>query len=93
MPIGINDRMANFTFHEIDIFRGDTFYLFSDGFPDQFDSRNIKKFGYRKFREQLLKNNSKSIAESKIILEKVLSEWMGENSQIDDIMVIGFRIG
>ncbi|MBK9392171.1 MAG: tetratricopeptide repeat protein [Bacteroidetes bacterium] len=92
MPIGINDKMANFTFHEIDIFKGDTFYLFSDGFPDQFDSRNIKKFGYRKFREQLLKNNSKSIAESKIILEKVLSEWMGENSQIDDIMVIGFRI-
>ncbi len=93
MPIGINDRMENFTFHEIEIFKGDTFYLFSDGFPDQFDSQNSKKFGYRKFREQLLKGNSVTMPESKIILEKVLSEWMGENSQIDDIMVIGFRIG
>jgi serine phosphatase RsbU (regulator of sigma subunit) len=93
MPIGINDRMENFTFHEIDIYKGDTFYLFSDGFPDQFDSQNSKKFGYRKFREQLLKNNSKTMPENKNILEKVLNDWMGDNSQIDDIMVIGFRIG
>jgi serine phosphatase RsbU (regulator of sigma subunit) len=93
MPIGINDRMENFTFHEIDIYKGDTFYLFSDGFPDQFDSQNNKKFGYRKFREQLLKNNSKTMPENKNILEKVLNDWMGDNSQIDDIMVIGFRIG
>lgn len=93
MPIGINDRMDNFTFHEIKIFKGDTFYLFTDGFPDQFDGRDSKKYGYRKFREQLLRNNSLTMADNKIILEKVLYEWMGDNSQIDDILVIGFRIG
>lgn len=93
MPIGISDRMDNFAFHEIDIFKGDTLYIFSDGFPDQFGGLGNRKFGYRKFREQLLKNNSKSLTENKIILEKVLSEWMGDNSQIDDILVIGFRIG
>jgi serine phosphatase RsbU (regulator of sigma subunit) len=93
MPISISDRMDNFTFHEIDIFEGDTFYLFSDGFPDQFGGQDNRKFGYRKFREQLLKNSSKSLADNKIILEKVLYEWMGDNSQIDDILVIGFRIG
>jgi hypothetical protein len=26
------------------------------------------------------------------MLEKTLNEWMGMNSQIDDILVIGFRI-
>ena len=93
MPIGINDRMDNFTFHEIKIFKGDTFYLFTDGFPDQFDGRDSKKYGYRKFREQLIRNNSLTMADNKIILEKVLYEWMGDNSQIDDILVIGFRIG
>jgi serine phosphatase RsbU (regulator of sigma subunit) len=93
MPIGISDRMNNFTFHEIDIFKGDTIYLFSDGFPDQFGGRNNKKFGYRRFREQLLRNNSKTLPENKIMLEKVLYEWMSDNSQIDDIVVIGFRIG
>jgi serine phosphatase RsbU (regulator of sigma subunit)/Tfp pilus assembly protein PilF len=48
MPIGISDKMSNFTFHEIDIFKGDTIYLFSDGFPDQFGGSGNKKFGYRK---------------------------------------------
>ncbi len=93
MPIGISDRMDNFTFHEIDIFKGDTFYLFSDGFPDQFGGQDCKKFGYRKFREQLVRNNSKTMADNKNILEKVLYEWMGNDNQIDDILVIGFRIG
>jgi serine phosphatase RsbU (regulator of sigma subunit)/Tfp pilus assembly protein PilF len=93
MPIGISDRMDNYTFHEIDIFKGDTFYLFSDGFPDQFGGPNNRKFGYRRFREQLLKNNSKTLAENRIILEKNLDEWIGQNSQIDDILLIGFRIG
>jgi serine phosphatase RsbU (regulator of sigma subunit) len=93
MPIGISDRMDNFTFHEINIFKGDTVYLFSDGFPDQFGGRDSKKFGYRKFREQLLRNNSATLSDNKIMLEKVLNEWMGDGSQIDDILVIGFRIG
>ena len=93
MPIGISDRMDNFTLHEIDIFKGDTIYLFSDGFPDQFGGVDDKKFSYRQFREQLLRNNSGTMAEKKIILGNVLDEWMGDNSQIDDILVIGFRIG
>lgn len=92
MPIAISDRMDNYTLHEIDIFKGDTFYLFSDGFPDQFGGRFNKKFGYNKFREQLLRNNSLTMAEHKIMLEKDLNEWMGNESQIDDILVIGFRI-
>jgi serine phosphatase RsbU (regulator of sigma subunit) len=92
MPIGIYDRMENFTSHEIDIFKGDTFYLFSDGFPDQFGSPDRKKFGYKQFRELLLKNNSASMTDQKNMLEKTLIEWMGINSQIDDILVIGFKI-
>ncbi len=45
MPIGINDRMDNFTFHEIDIFKGDSFYLFTDGFPINLVVREIKNLG------------------------------------------------
>jgi serine phosphatase RsbU (regulator of sigma subunit)/Tfp pilus assembly protein PilF len=93
MPIGISDRMDNFTFHEIDIYKGDTIYLFSDGLPDQFGGQDNKKFSYRKFRELLLRNNSETMADNKIILGKVLDEWTGDNSQIDDILVVGFRIG
>jgi serine phosphatase RsbU (regulator of sigma subunit)/Tfp pilus assembly protein PilF len=93
MPIGISDKMSNFTFHEIDIFKGDTIYLFSDGFPDQFGGRDNKKFGYKRFRELLLRNNTRPLADNKAVLEEALHEWMGDNGQIDDILVIGFRIG
>jgi serine phosphatase RsbU (regulator of sigma subunit) len=92
MPIGIHDRMENFTTHEINIYKGDSFYLFTDGFPDQFGGRDSKKFGYKQFREHLLKNNSMTMPGQKTSLEKVLKEWMGNNSQIDDILVVGFRI-
>ena len=93
MPIGIYDRMENFTLHEIDICNGDSIYLFSDGFPDQFGGTDKKKFGYRQFREHLLKNNPASMADQKKMLEKSLTEWMRDSNQIDDILVIGFRVG
>jgi serine phosphatase RsbU (regulator of sigma subunit) len=92
MPIGIHDRMDNFTLHEIEIYKGDSFYLFTDGYPDQFGGPNYKKFGYRQFRELLLKSHSKTMPDQKTSLEKVFNEWMGINSQIDDILVVGFRI-
>jgi len=92
MPIGINDRMDNFTCHEIEIFKGDKFYLLTDGFPDQFGGSDTKKFGYRRFREQLMMDNSSTMADNKLRLEKTLNEWMGDNNQIDDILVIGFSI-
>jgi tetratricopeptide (TPR) repeat protein len=92
MPIGISEEMRNFTSNEIDIQSGDTYYMFTDGFPDQFGGMNHKKFSYKQFKEQLVKTKSKTMAEQKLLLEKVLSEWMGNNSQTDDIMVIGFRI-
>jgi serine phosphatase RsbU (regulator of sigma subunit) len=92
MPIGLSDRMEQYTLNEMDIFRGDTFYMFSDGYPDQFGGSPSKKFGYSKFRDQLLKNSSLSMSEQKSALEKVLKEWMGSENQIDDILVMGFRI-
>jgi serine phosphatase RsbU (regulator of sigma subunit) len=92
MPIGISDEMDNFKFHEIDIQREDSFYLFTDGFPDQFGGPNHKKFSYRRFREHLIKVKAKSMSDQKILLEKAFIEWMGKNNQTDDILVIGFRI-
>jgi serine phosphatase RsbU (regulator of sigma subunit) len=92
MPIGISDEMDNFSSHEIDILKGDTFYLFSDGFPDQYGGPDHKKFSYRKFREKLIETGTVNMADQKILLERILSDWTGNNSQTDDILVIGFRI-
>ena len=37
MPVGIHEKMNSFKIHSFDIQRGDTFYIFSDGYADQFD--------------------------------------------------------
>jgi serine phosphatase RsbU (regulator of sigma subunit) len=92
MPIGITDEMNSFTCQEIDIQKGDSFYLFTDGFPDQFGGPNHKKFSHKQFRELLIRTKTESLPDQQLMLENVLHEWMGNTSQTDDILVIGFRI-
>ena len=92
MPIGIFDEMDEFTVHEIEISKGDTYYLFTDGFPDQFGGPKRRKFSYKQFRELLLKTQAQLMDDQKYWLEESLNEWMGITGQTDDILVIGFRI-
>jgi serine phosphatase RsbU (regulator of sigma subunit) len=92
MPIGIYYKMENFTLKETDIFKGDMFYMFSDGYADQFGGAEGKKFGYKTFRSQLLKNCTASMKEQKELMEEAHEIWKGNNPQIDDIMLIGFKI-
>ena len=72
--------------------KGDIFYLFSDGYTDQFGGENVKKFNRQRFRNLLL-----SIAEMPLDKQKkelVLSyqNWKGKQEQVDDICVIGVKI-
>jgi serine phosphatase RsbU (regulator of sigma subunit)/Tfp pilus assembly protein PilF len=93
MPIGIyKEKTGSFTNHEIDIREGDTYYIFSDGYVDQFGGPKAKKFMAGKFKDLLLSIFLKPMKEQKEILEKTLEDWKGEIDQIDDILVMGFKI-
>ena len=92
MPIGIVDDMENFRTHEISIFPGDSFYMFSDGLADQFGGPNHKKFSYRRLRESLVKTNHGAMTDQKTGMENVMNEWIGNNNQTDDMLMVGFRI-
>jgi serine phosphatase RsbU (regulator of sigma subunit) len=93
MPIGIyKEKEDSFTNHEIDIREGDTLYMFSDGYEDQFGGPSAKKFMAKRFKELLLSIYKKPMNEQKGILDNTLEEWKGEIDQIDDILVMGFRI-
>jgi len=100
MPIGIHVRADQmFTNHEISLSKGDSVYIFSDGFPDQFGGQDEetrkaggKKFKYSRFKKLLLEINNLDMAEQKTILEKTLKDWKGELEQVDDIIIIGMRI-
>ena len=93
MPIGYYfGKDASFTNHHIELAIGDTFYLFSDGYIDQKGGTEEKKFLSRRFKELLLSVQDQPMHVQKIILEKTLSDWMGDAAQIDDILVIGVRV-
>jgi PAS domain S-box-containing protein len=88
---GWTDEQQTFQTHEIRLNEGDAFYLFTDGYADQFGSLN-KRLMTKKFREILLSINDRSMADQERHLEKFLNDWQGEEEQTDDILVIGVRV-
>jgi serine phosphatase RsbU (regulator of sigma subunit) len=68
------------------------FYLFTDGFQDQFGGEKNKKFMTKRFRELLFSISHLPMAEQKQILSRIINEWIGEGEQTDDITVMGVRI-
>jgi len=92
MPVAIHVKMDEFTKHEIPIETGDSFYMFSDGYADQFGGPEGKKFKSRKFKQLLVDIQDEDMITQKEILNKTITEWRGEHEQIDDIVVLGFKI-
>lgn len=70
---------------------GDIFYMFSDGFVDQFGGPEQKKFKHRRFKQMLLNIHKLPARDQRMILNQKHNEWKQQNEQTDDISVIGFE--
>ncbi len=96
MPIGIYeypDDKKDFTTQTVKLQKGDTLYVFSDGYPDQFGGPRGKKFMIGRFKKALLKAQTMPMDEQRDYLDDLIERWMfGVSDQIDDILVIGVRI-
>ncbi|HEY9082123.1 MAG TPA: YfiR/HmsC family protein [Vicingaceae bacterium] len=90
--IGKVDNPTPFTTHSISLKKGDTIYVFTDGYADQFGGEKGKKMMYKPFKNLLLGIQDKSMNEQKIILEQHFKEWKGDLEQVDDVCIIGMRI-
>jgi serine phosphatase RsbU (regulator of sigma subunit) len=77
--------------HEIKIQPGDVFYLFTDGYPDQFGGEKNKKFTLKRFQDLLMEICHKTMRRQKQILEDTIMNWQGSIEQLDDITVLGIR--
>jgi ligand-binding sensor domain-containing protein/serine phosphatase RsbU (regulator of sigma subunit) len=93
-PIGMQtfEQKKGFTNYQIDIQPGDMLYMASDGYADQFGSREVKKFKTVNLKRILSEISSLTVVEQKARMEKEILDWKGELSQVDDIMIIGMRI-
>lgn len=81
----------NFDSHEIQLLKGDTFYISTDGFADQFGGKQNKKLTSKKFKEILLVIQKLPMNEQESYLSNYFEEWRGDSEQVDDILVIGVR--
>ncbi len=93
MTIGLAPlRETAFTNIDIDTEPGDMFYLFSDGFPDQFGELTNKKLKHGNFRRLLESVSGLMITEQKEKLENAFFDWKGSEPQVDDVLVFGFKL-
>jgi len=92
-PIGNSKSGDNnkFTNHEIPLQKGDTIYIFSDGYSDQFGGPAGKKFKASTLKQLLISSQHLGMAEQRELLNKTIEEWRGQHEQVDDILVIGTR--
>ena len=91
MPAAIHYRMGPFTLHQIDLQKGDTFYIFSDGYADQFGGPNQKKFMSMKLKETLVEMEGIPMLQQGERLNEIFEEWRGDSPQVDDVTLIGVR--
>ena len=88
----VDGMQESFSNHEIDLQKGDTLYIFSDGYVDQFGGKKGKKFMGRRFRQMILDINDKNMKEQEAFIGARLTKWRGERDQVDDVLVIGIKI-
>ena len=94
MPIGFYamDRSSLFTTQEITLEPNDTVYMFSDGYMDQFGGTKMKKLGKERFEKLLLESSKMNIKSQQFFLQEKIFDWMANEDQIDDILVLGIKV-
>lgn len=96
IPIGTKqkDRTETivYTTHTIQLNGQSCFYIFTDGYADQFGGPKEKKYSTGKFKELLLKHHALPMKQQQEQIRNEHLEWKGRHEQVDDILVIGFKL-
>lgn len=91
-PIGQFSNYEPFTSQVIQLQTGDSIYLFSDGFADQFGGEEGKKMKSKRMKELILSLQTLPMYEQKQSMMRYFDEWKGDLDQLDDVCVIGVQV-
>lgn len=92
-PIGGMQYAGQNTFEDqkVEVQSGDQLFFFSDGLPDQFGGPNNRKLGPKRIRRLIEENKGKSMTEFNELFENHFMGWMGDQKQMDDVLLIGIN--
>lgn len=96
IPIGGGQKSADdrkYTPHTIKVDRPTWFYILTDGYTDQFGGDQGRKFLMKNFKDLIFSIYQKPMEEQREILATEFEKWRGKEDQIDDVLVIGFKLG
>jgi len=89
---GYSKSEKTFTDTGFQLQEGDSVYLFTDGYVDQFGGSFGKKFKYKNLLSLFLSVQNEDMKEQKHLIKDAIVSWKGINEQVDDILVMGLRI-
>ena len=92
MPVGNGEKTESFSLHTIEFQKGDSLYLYTDGYSDQFGGSKGKKFKHKQLKELITSITNLPLTEQSEILNQKFGNWKGNLEQVDDILVIGIRL-
>ncbi len=90
--VGMVENPKPFTEHKIKLVVGDSIYLFSDGYIDQFGGLKGKKYMKGKMKKFVISLQNQSMQEQLVSFEKEFNSWKGNRDQIDDVCVMGVKV-
>ncbi|MFO7659077.1 MAG: tetratricopeptide repeat protein [Bacteroidales bacterium] len=91
-PIGYYSKEVNFTNQKVKLIKGDSVYMFSDGYADQLSGVNYKKYLTKRFKSLLVFIDPLSMEERREKLLKEFNEWKGGFQQVDDVMILCIKV-
>lgn len=92
MPVGKGGKNVEFNLYHIQAHKNDVIYLYTDGYADQFGGEKGKKFKYKQLNELLIEGSSLDLSDQADLLSQKFENWKGNLEQVDDVLIIGFKI-
>jgi serine phosphatase RsbU (regulator of sigma subunit) len=86
-------EMEPYSQYNIQLYTGDTLYLFTDGIADQFGGDKGRKLSTRRFKDTLAQLQPFPLDDHYTHIKDLFTNWQGTNEQTDDILVLGMRVG
>ncbi|MEQ8625531.1 MAG: DUF2225 domain-containing protein [Vicingaceae bacterium] len=90
-PVGWQEQILPFTQEKVTVIEGDSIYLLTDGYPDQFGGENGKKLKKNALKTYLASISQEEMGVQQALLEDKFEKWRGQNEQIDDVCMMGIR--